>query len=73
MDESNWVVVAQFPGRIESDLARGVLEQAGIPVLEKGPAAGIFGPGFGGATTEGITLLVPNDQLEAAQELVGEE
>jgi hypothetical protein len=69
--ESEWVKLKSYPGPLEADLDLGILEEAGIPTLRRGPEVGIFGPGFGGATARGVTVLVPRDQLEAALELVG--
>ena len=39
------------------------LEAAGIPVLVKGEEAGIWGPGFAGPTSQGITLLVATERV----------
>jgi hypothetical protein len=70
MNDSDWVVVGEYGSRIESDFYAEILEEAGIPVLTKGPITGAFGPGFGGATAAGVTLLVPKDQLEYARDLI---
>jgi hypothetical protein len=39
-------------------------------VLVKGPITGAFGPAFGGVTAEGVTVLVPVGQIDAARELI---
>jgi len=70
MNESDWVVVGKYASRIESDMYADILEQAGIPVLTKGPITGVFGPGFGGATAEGVSLHVPKDRLDEARDLI---
>jgi hypothetical protein len=70
MNESNWVVAAEYGSPIIADMYVAILENAGIPVLVKGPITGAFGPGFGGVTPEGVTVLVPVGQIDAARELI---
>jgi hypothetical protein len=69
--ETAWRPVASYAALFEADLPRQHLENAGIPVLVEGVEAGIWGPGFAGPTSRGIRLLVPEDRLEEAQELLG--
>lgn len=66
-----WVKLKQYAALFEAEMDQQLLEQSGIPVLVKGPITGVFGPGFAGATVEGVTLLVPDDQVDAARELLG--
>ena len=68
--ETTWRPVATFAALYEAELPRQHLETAGIPVVVKGVEAGIWGPGFAGPTSRGITLLVPEDRLEEARELL---
>jgi hypothetical protein len=70
--ETAWRPVASYGALFEAELPRQHLENAEIPVLLKGVEAGIWGPGFAGPTSRGITLLVPEDRLEEARELLGE-
>jgi hypothetical protein len=70
MDDNTWVALAEYGSRLEADFVNGILEEAGIPVLVKGPITGVFGPGFAGATAEGVTLFVPKDRLEDARDLI---
>jgi len=70
--ETEWRPIAAYAALYEAELPRQQLEAEGIPVLVKGVEAGIWGPGFQGPTSRGITLLVPEDRLEEARELLGE-
>jgi hypothetical protein len=65
--------VAGYAALYESELPRQRLEAAGIPVIIKGVEAGIWGPGFPGPTSTGITLLVPEDRLDEARDLLYED
>ena len=71
MAESRWVEVANYATQIEADFDRVTLEEAGIPVLVKGPLTGAFGPGFAGATMYGVRLFVPAELLEDARAVLG--
>jgi hypothetical protein len=64
-----WEVVATFASGYEADLAIALLEAADIVALRDSntDTAGIFGPGFQGATSRGINVLVPSDALEDAR------
>ena len=71
MSESiDWCPVAEYAALYETELPRQQLEAADIPVLVKGVEAGIWGPGFAGPTSTGITLLVPEDRLDEARDLL---
>ncbi|MBX6366281.1 MAG: DUF2007 domain-containing protein [Gemmatimonadetes bacterium] len=70
MARSDWVKLREYAGQLEAALDLGILEGAGIPTLVRGPEIGIFGPGFVGATSRGVSILVPRDRLEAALELL---
>lgn len=69
-DSTDWVPVAEYAALYESELPRQQLEAADIPVLVKGVEAGIWGPGFAGPTSRGITILVPEDRLDEARDLL---
>ena len=66
----NWVLLREYASQLEADLDIGVLMENDVPHLVKGPAIGVFGPGFTGATGDGVRLFVPNDSLELATELL---
>jgi len=68
-----WIPLAEYGTSYEAELAAGILRNAGIPVLLRGPEVGIFGPGFAGATSRGVTLLVPADALDLARDLLDPE
>ena len=71
MSESiDWRPVAEYAALYETELPRQQLEAADIPVLVKGVEPGIWGPGFAGPTSRGITLLVPEDRLDEARDLL---
>jgi hypothetical protein len=60
MDQhTEWVLAGRYSAGFEIDLAMATLESAGIPVLVKGRESGIWGPGFAGPTSQGMTLWVP--------------
>lgn len=68
--QAEWVVIGNFNTAFEADMVRQSLEAEGIPVLAKSDAPGIFGAGFQGAVTGGVTLHVPSPELERAQSLL---
>jgi hypothetical protein len=70
--EVRWVPVAEFGAGYEADIVEGLLRGAGIPVLVHGPEIGIFGPGFAGPTSRGVTLLVPAEQVERARSIIAD-
>jgi hypothetical protein len=72
--ESDWVPIATFNAQYEADGAIARLESEGIPTQRRNnDFVGIFGPGFGGPTAGGITVLVPGALAdEALQVLSGE-
>ncbi len=58
--------IKTYPTRVEADLARIALEAAGIPSVVVGIGVGMEG----GA--EGVQLLVSDDRVDAALNLLGE-
>jgi hypothetical protein len=49
------------------------LKSAGIEAVSRGvDITGIFGPGFQGATARGVDVLVPQDRLAEARELLAD-
>ena len=69
-EHAEWIVIGNFNTAFEADMIRQTLEAEGIPVLAKSDAAGIFGAGFQGAVTGGVTLHVPSPEFDRAQELL---
>ena len=65
-----WTAIASYGAQYETEIPVRQLEGAGIPVLVKGGEAGIWGPGFPGPTSQGLTLMVPADRAEEARELL---
>lgn len=70
MNASRWTLLREFAAQFEADLAVGVLERNGVPVRVDGAPVGIFGPGFSGATSSGVRVLVPDDRVDEAKELL---
>lgn len=71
-----WVPVATFGMVYEAEFARATLESAGIPAHVHGTEhVAIFGPGWMGPSTRGVTVMVPRECLEEAREVLapGEE
>lgn len=71
MKESSWALYGTFEFGYQVDLAEATLSEAGIPVLVKGREAGIWGPGFAGASSQGLSVWVPTERLQEAREVVG--
>lgn len=69
--ENEWVLLREYAGRFEADLDIGLLQGAGIPMLVKGPSAGIYGPGFAGPSAAGVRVYVREEDLVEAIELLG--
>jgi hypothetical protein len=57
-------VITTFPTRVEADLARIELEAAGIPCVVVGVEAAMDGG------IAGVRLLVPEDRVERALEIL---
>ncbi len=58
--------IKTYPSRVEADLARIALDAAGVPSVVVGIGVGMEG-GMGG-----VQLLVPEDQVETALEILQE-
>lgn len=69
-NESGWALAASYDYGHEVDFAESTLGEAGIPVLVKGREAGIWGPGFTGAPSQGLSVWVPEDRLTDARDLL---
>lgn len=65
-----WVVVREYDNRLAADFAAQRLGAANIPVQIDDAATGLFGPGFAGATSMGVRLLVPGAHLDEARALL---
>ena len=70
-DELHWVPLARYDFGYEADLAEATLSEAGVPVLVKGREAGIWGPGFAGAPSQGLSIWVPDGRLGDARDALG--
>jgi hypothetical protein len=58
--------IKSYPTNVEADLARMALEAAGVPSVVVGVGVGMEGG------TAGVHLLVPDDRIEAALQVLGE-
>lgn len=66
-----WAVRATYSSQLEADMALSRLEAAEIPAMRApSEATGVFGPGFSGRSSHGVTVLVPEGALAAAHELL---
>lgn len=68
--EPGWTLLTSYEFGHEADFAEATLAEAGIPVLVKGREAGIWGPGFTGAPSQGLSLWVPDDRIIEAGDLL---
>jgi hypothetical protein len=59
-------IIKSYPTRVEADLARMALEAVDIPSVVVGLGVGMEGG------TAGVQLLVPDDQVEAALNVLGD-
>jgi hypothetical protein len=74
MTTTRWTSVASFAAGFEADLAVARLDAAGILAVARGnDIVGLFGPGFGGATSRGVDVLVPSDAVTAARRILDDE
>lgn len=62
--------VRLFPSRLEAEAIGNALAQHGIPYLVRSDDLGIFGPGHLGATPQGASLWVPEEELPRVKELL---
>jgi len=69
-DDREWKLLASYEFGYEVDFAEARLKSAGIPVVVKGREAGIWGPGFAGPASQGLSVWVPDDQMQDARELL---
>jgi len=69
MNEPHWIPIAEFTAMFEAEFAASRLESAGIDSrINQQENAGVFGPGFAGASVRGVQLLVHPAELETARE-----
>lgn len=70
---ANFTKLANFATALEADMFVEQLKSAGVAAVSRGvDITGIFGPGFQGATARGVDVLVADDQLEEARELLAD-
>jgi hypothetical protein len=71
MTPTEWRELATFSSGFEADVAIARLEAAGITaVRNNNDTAGIFGPGFQGASARGVTVRVLADALDEAHAIL---
>lgn len=73
MSDSEWEVLKEYASRLEADLDIATLQTENVPTIVRGPEVGIFGPGFSGSTSLGVTVFVPGAMLDFARNLIGRE
>lgn len=66
----NLKVVGEFPSRLEAEAIGHALDQYGIPFIVQSADIGMFGPGMTGSSPTGAALLVAEDRVDEARELL---
>jgi hypothetical protein len=69
--DEKYVPIFQSEGEIEADIVKGLLEEAGIPVMQKGDMTDEVFPYSVGPLSE-EALLVPESRLEQAQKIIAD-
>lgn len=65
------IKLANFATALEADIVVEQLKSAGVAAVSRGvDITGIFGPGFQGATAKGVDVLVPEEQVDEAREVL---
>lgn len=67
---SDFVAFNTYSSTVEAEMHAQILQEAGIPAIVQSPGQGMFGAGFSGNFVHGVTLLVPEADLERASELI---
>jgi hypothetical protein len=67
---SDFVAFNTYGSTVEAEMHAQILQDAGIPAIVQSPGQGIFGAGFSGMIANGVTLLVPETDLDRAAELI---
>ena len=68
-----WVKLVNVAMGFEAEMLVERLKSAGIEAIARGnDIVGIFGPGFQGATARGVDVLVPDEQINEAREVLAE-
>ncbi len=66
-----WVLLATYSSLLEADMVLARLESAEIPATRSpSEVTGLFGPGFSGRSSHGVSVLVPEAALAEARELI---
>ena len=72
MSERHWVVVTTYGSGLEADVAVEQLKAADILAIRRdNDSAGLFGAGFQGSSARGVAVMVPDDALAEALEVLG--
>lgn len=67
---SDFVAFNTYSSTVEAEMHAQILENAGIPAIVQSPGQGMYGAGFSGIFVHGVTLLVAEEHLERAAELI---
>ena len=70
MPGDRFVPIVTYPSRFEADLAAGLLEDEGIPVLINSDLSAVLGAGIGNVLPHGAALAVPESLVDAARDLL---
>jgi hypothetical protein len=67
---NSFVALRSYSTTVEAEMHAEILREAGIPAILQSPNQGIFGAGFSGFSGQGITLMVPENELDNAADLI---
>ena len=67
-----WVRGGTYSAIWEAEMARGILEGAGIPARISSDAPGVFGAGWSGTVPRGVELFVPREREDDARAVLME-
>ena len=70
MTDLQWEKLVGFGLRYEADLTAGFMRASGIPVVVREPEVGLLAPGYAIAAEPGFEVLVPDDRVDEARELL---
>src|SRR5690554_755267 len=68
--ELMWSLLTAASTTLEAEMMKQTLESENIPVLIRGTYSGVFGGAYQGPVPGGVQILVPEEELDNARELL---
>jgi hypothetical protein len=65
-----WSLLTAASTTLEAEMMKQMLESENIPVLIRGTYSGVFGGAYQGPVPGGVQILVPEEELDNARELL---